>query len=99
MCHVSDRAKLQGNPWFYTTFYDESLNKELKKVLRLCHQANFESLGLQKVVSVLETRANTGSPRVSTDATRLVESKTRRAITCTRTSVNSPAQSPAPTLR
>ena len=62
MCHVSDRARSHGNPWLYTTFYDESLNKELKKVLRLVHQANFEAIGLQKVVSVFLAQSQEGSP-------------------------------------
>ena len=43
MVHLTHRAVALGNPWRYTTFLDESLNKELKRVLRLCHQATFES--------------------------------------------------------
>ena len=54
MVHVTHRARLQGNPWRYTTFLDESLNKELKKVLRLCHQANFETMAMVKLAATLD---------------------------------------------
>jgi hypothetical protein len=54
MVHVNHRARAQGNPWRYTTFLDESLNKELKRVLRLCHQANFETLAMAKLSAVLD---------------------------------------------
>ncbi len=57
MIHVLHRADLQGNPWFYHTFLDESMNKELKKVLRLCHQSTFETTGLYKVSRHLENVA------------------------------------------
>ena len=63
MVHLNDRAKLHGNPWLYTTFLDESLNRELKKVLRLCHQRNFETMGLLKIVTVLENRAKSARHR------------------------------------
>ena len=53
MVHVNHRARRQGNPWRYTTFLDESLNKELKKVLRNCNQANFETLAMFKIRAVL----------------------------------------------
>lgn len=54
MIHANNRASQQGNPWRYTTFLDESLNKELKRVLRLCHQSNFETMAMVKLVAVLD---------------------------------------------
>ena len=54
MLHVNHRAILQGNPWMYTTFLDESLNKELKKCLRLCHQSTFEDTAFVRVDQVLK---------------------------------------------
>lgn len=53
MVHLLDRAGYQGNPARYSTFADESLNKELKKVLRLCHQANFEIMAFTRIGEVL----------------------------------------------
>ncbi len=53
MIHVNHRTRQQGNPWRYTTFLDESLNKELKKVLRNVHQSNFETLAYAKLGQVL----------------------------------------------
>ncbi len=57
MSHVNLRSKKHGNPWRYTTFLDESLNKDLKRVLRNCHQANFEVLAMFKLSSVLDRSA------------------------------------------
>ncbi len=57
MIHANDRAVHQGNPWSHTTFLDESLNKELKKVLRLCHQATFETTAMVKFALHLENVA------------------------------------------
>ena len=34
MFHLIDRVKWFGNPWDYAVFFDESLNKNLKGVLR-----------------------------------------------------------------
>ena len=62
MWHLILRAEIQGNPWSYTTFMDESLNKLLKKTLRLCHQAAFETMGLAKINQLFERR---GRQRVS----------------------------------
>ena len=53
MFHLILRTSYHGNPWDYHTFWDESLNKELKQVCRLCHQANFESVGLIKMSETL----------------------------------------------
>lgn len=49
MLHVVLRAGRLGNPTRYDTFLDESLNSTLKSVVRLCHQSNFERLGLLKL--------------------------------------------------
>ena len=57
MAHLTHRAVALGNPWRYTTFLDESLNKELKRVLRLCHQATFESTAFVKAEAHLSTLA------------------------------------------
>jgi len=42
-----------GSPWLYNCFLDESLNKLLKKLLRNCHQSNFEWLALKKAQKAL----------------------------------------------
>ena len=57
MVHLTHRAVALGNPWRYTTFLDESLNKELKRVLRLCHQATFESTAFVKAEAHLSSLA------------------------------------------
>jgi hypothetical protein len=48
MLHLNDRIGHQGNPWPQTTWLDESWNKNLTQVLRLCRQATFEQQGLLK---------------------------------------------------
>ena len=48
MYHLIRRAAYQSNPWHYTVFLDESLNKLLKRMLRLCHQVKFEVMALAK---------------------------------------------------
>jgi hypothetical protein len=58
MIHVNNRSEWHGNPWRYTTFLDESLNKEFKRVLRNCHQCNFENLAMFKLSHVLEKSTN-----------------------------------------
>ena len=50
--HLTFSAGRMGNPRFYWTFLDESLNGKLKKILRRCHQAAFERRGLAKVWSL-----------------------------------------------
>eukprot|EP00969_Alexandrium_andersonii_P032387 1414228-Alexandrium_andersonii.AAC.1 len=49
MLHVNHRCPFTGNPWATATFLDESLNKQLKKALRLRHQSTFERLAFVKV--------------------------------------------------
>ncbi len=56
MVHVNHRARHHGNTWRYTTFLDEAWNKELKKVLKNCHQANFEVLAMFELSSVLASK-------------------------------------------
>ena len=53
MFHMLVRAQFLGNPLRYQTFLDESLNKTMKRVLRLCHQANFERSALLKLTETL----------------------------------------------
>ena len=54
MYHLIQRSREMGNPWSYTTFEDESLNKMLKRTLRTCHQSNFESMAFHKLQHCLE---------------------------------------------
>ena len=51
--HLILRSRFQRNPSKYHTFVDESLNKTLKSVLRLCHQINFERGGMLKLAHAL----------------------------------------------
>ena len=53
MFHINHRSPYFGNPWFYTTFLDEGLNKNLKKMLRNCHQMTFETLALCRAPEML----------------------------------------------
>lgn len=57
MFHLILRTADQGNPVFYATFLDESLNSTLKKALSLGHQANFERLGLMTMDETLRRLA------------------------------------------
>jgi hypothetical protein len=58
MFHLILRACFLGNPWAYHTFWDESLNKQLKQVCRLCHQANFDAVAIIKGTEVLKRVAS-----------------------------------------
>ena len=53
MYHLIMRSLHMGNPTSYQVFIDESLSRELKLCLRLCHQATFEQLGLLKMTEKL----------------------------------------------
>ena len=55
MFHCCLRSIWLGNPWTYHTFLDESLNKQLKAVCRLCHQSTFESTAMIKLNKVLSS--------------------------------------------
>ena len=57
MYHVILRAARQGNPVSYQTFTDEGLNRTLKRVLRLCHQQDFEMTGMMKLELALSRTA------------------------------------------
>eukprot|EP00969_Alexandrium_andersonii_P145658 6442095-Alexandrium_andersonii.AAC.1 len=46
MVHLIPRAQQLGNLLLYQRFLDESLNSELKRAVRLCHQARFDELAL-----------------------------------------------------
>ena len=50
MFHLLARAASQGNPRFYSTWLDESLNRDLKLVLRNVSQCAFERLALAKMM-------------------------------------------------
>ena len=47
--HLVARIGFHGNPTFYTTFTDESFNKELKRALRNCSQLTFERSAFVKM--------------------------------------------------
>ena len=52
--HMLVMVDWHGSPLSYSTWLDESLNKDLKKTLRNCHQHNFESTAFAKMDDVLE---------------------------------------------
>ena len=56
MLHMLIMIKWHGNPLAYSTWLDESLNKDLKKTLRNCHQHCFEPTAFAKMNDVLERR-------------------------------------------
>ena len=57
LVHLAHRAVALGNPWRYTTLRDDSLTKELKRVLRLCHRTTFESTAFVKAEAHLSNLA------------------------------------------
>jgi hypothetical protein len=57
MVHLIVRSRLQGNPWRYMVFWDESLNKMLKAVLRNVSQLNFEAMAFFKLEASLKHSA------------------------------------------
>ena len=40
--HMSMGARVKGNPRFYTTYLDESLNKVFIAIAKQCHRRTFE---------------------------------------------------------
>ena len=52
--HMILRSRDLGNPRFYSAFLDESLNKTLKRSLKLVHQSCFETMGYVKTQHVLD---------------------------------------------
>ena len=57
MLHMLALVWWHGNPLSYSTWLDESLNTDLKKTLRNCHQHCFESSAFAKMEDVLSRRA------------------------------------------
>ena len=53
MFHLIMRSEHFGCPLLYSTWLDESLNRVLKRVLRLCSQQNFELLAFAKMGEAL----------------------------------------------
>ena len=53
MIHLTFSSDWHGNPVCYATWLDESLNKQLKMVLRNCHQSCFETTAFAKMQDVL----------------------------------------------
>ena len=54
MLHLTHRASFFGNPSWYATWRDEGHNRDLKRVLRNCHQRFFEERAFMKLGSVLD---------------------------------------------
>ena len=54
MLHLTSRALFYGNPSWYATWRDERHNRDLKRVLRNCHQRFFEERVFMKLESVLD---------------------------------------------
>lgn len=40
--HLTERVQEHGNPRFYSTYHDESLNRQLARVAASCHRMTFE---------------------------------------------------------
>ena len=62
--HLTVGVRKLGNPRFYWTFLDESLNGNIKKIARRCHQATFERRVLGKAWKLIGT-ARGGEPKRS----------------------------------
>ena len=54
MLHLTHRASCSRNPSWYATWRDEGHNRDLKRVLRNCHQRLFEERAFMKLGSVLD---------------------------------------------
>ena len=54
MLPLTHRASFFGNPSWYATWRDEGHNRDLKRVLRNCHQRFFEERAFMKLGSVLD---------------------------------------------
>ena len=58
--HLVQRIAFHGNPAFYSTFTDESYNKELKRCLRNISQLTFERgalVNMNRTLQLQEKRA------------------------------------------
>ena len=53
--HMLDKMSYQGNPVFYATWLDESLNKVLKAACRFTSQSSFELSVLTRMRQILQT--------------------------------------------
>jgi len=52
--HAMGEAADKGNPWHYSSWLDESLNKVLKGCCRNASQMTFEAMVLAKVSEILK---------------------------------------------
>ena len=55
--HLVERTRTHGNPRFYSTFLDESLNSTLRGIVRSSHRATWELRVFSKFAWVEERRA------------------------------------------
>ena len=53
MIHPMQEAVEKGNPWYYSSWLDESLNKTLKAACKNASQATFEETVLMKMTELL----------------------------------------------
>ena len=53
--HPLQQTMDKGNPWFYSAWLDESLNKQLKNACKHASQMTFESTLLMKMREILKT--------------------------------------------
>ena len=54
MLHLTLRMERTGNAWGHACFWDEALNKLLRKATRYAHAANFESIVFTKLTDMLD---------------------------------------------
>ena len=59
MLHLTQRASFFGNPLWCATWCDEGHNRDLKRVLRNCHQRLFEERAFMQLGSVLDRPKST----------------------------------------
>jgi len=60
--HLVHNIQRQGNPAFYATWMDESLNKVLKGCCKQTSQATFETSALIRMNQVLRSGTKRGRP-------------------------------------
>ena len=61
--HPLQQTMEKGNPWFYSSWYDEGLNKNLKGTCRNASQLTFESTLLTKMKELLVGKCSRGVKR------------------------------------
>ena len=54
MIHPIQKTLITGNPWYYASWKDESLNKTLKGACRNASQLQFERTVLMRMVELLQ---------------------------------------------